>query len=146
MSPSRARVVGQTKSVGFEIGARKTFAVSPAQAWEAITSRAGRELWLGEAPDFRLEPGATYQTRDGAQGEVRVVNPGHHFRLTWQPTGWARASLIQVRVIPSGPKTIISFHQEHLRGPKEREQMRQRWQTALDQLQQAINSPKEKHS
>jgi uncharacterized protein YndB with AHSA1/START domain len=146
MSPRRERLVGQTKRAGFEIGARKTFAVSPARAWEVITSRAGLKLWLGDSPDFCLEAGATYHTHEGAQGEVRVVNPGRHFRLTWQPAGWAKASLLQVRVLPSGSKTAISFHQEHLRGPKEREQMRRRWQTALDQFQTLINPSKEKQT
>ena len=66
---------------------------------------------------------------------MRVVNPGGHFRLTWCPPGWDRPSLIQVRVIPSGGKTVISFHQEHLRGPAERAQMHARWVQALDQLE-----------
>ena len=145
MKPFRQHVVGQTKDVGFQIGARKTLAISHKQAWDLITSEAGLKLWLGDAPDFRLEKGATYHTHDGAEGEVRVVNPGRHFRLTWQPIGWAWPSLIQVRVIPSGQKTVLSFHQEQLRGPKEREprSVRQRWQNALDELQTLLNGKKE---
>ena len=128
------RVVGQTKDVGFQIGARKTFDISPQQAWDVITSDAGIELWLGEAPSFELTEGVTYQTDNGTKGEVRVVKPGSHIRMTWQPSEWDTPSLIQVRVFPSGTKTTIGFHQEHLAGPKEREAMRQRWQKVLQDL------------
>jgi uncharacterized protein YndB with AHSA1/START domain len=127
-------VVGQTKDVGFQIGARKTFDISPAQAWDVITSDAGIETWLGAVSNFELKEGAVYQTDDGAVGEIRVVKPGGHFRMTWQPPDWERPSLIQVRVIPSGAKAVISFHQEHLAGPKEREAMRRRWQKVLKAL------------
>jgi uncharacterized protein YndB with AHSA1/START domain len=133
------KIVGQTKDAGFQIGARKTFAVTPHHAWDVLTSTAGIALWLGDVADLRLEPGETYRTADGAEGEVRVVNTGGHFRLTWRPKGWDRPSLIQVRVIPSGVKTVISFHQEHLRGPKEREEMRQRWHKVLGELQALFN-------
>jgi uncharacterized protein YndB with AHSA1/START domain len=54
MKSFHQHVVGQTKDVGFQIGARKTLAISPEQAWDLITSEAGLKLWLGDAPDFRL--------------------------------------------------------------------------------------------
>ena len=135
----RPRVVGQTQDAGFEIGVRKTFSVSPGQAWDLITSEAGLKLWLGDAAEFRLEKGQPYQTREGAEGEVRVVNPGEHFRLTWRPKDWPKASTIQVRIIPSGGKTVISFHQEQLLGQKQREQMHRRWQKVLEELQALLN-------
>ena len=127
------RLVGQTKDVGFEIGARRTFDVSPAEAWKLLTSPEGIRIWLGDAPDLHLKEGATYITRDGASGEVRVLSDSH-LRITWQPSNWDHPSLIQVRAIPSGRKTVISFHQEHLAGPSGRTEMRDRWHAALDQL------------
>lgn len=136
MSENRAsqRVVGQTKDAGFQIGARRTFSVPPQQAWDLLTSTEGTALWLGETPGLRWEKGEKYQTRAGARGEIRVVNPGGHLRLTWQPEGWEKASTLQVRVIPNGEKTTISFHQEHLKNAVVREQMRARWKSALDEL------------
>ena len=133
-------VAGQTKDVGVEIGARETFATASQRAWDMITSDEGLKLWLGDVPGFHLEKGETYQTTEGTAGEVRVVNPGGHLRLTWRPRDWQNASTIQVRVIPRGAKTTISFHQEHLPGAKEREQMRQRWHRVLEQMQILLNS------
>ncbi len=143
--PAQPHLVGQTQAAGFQIGARKTFAVAPQRAWEILTSRAGVKLWLGDVAGFKLVPGHLYKTRDGAEGEVRVVQvggqddgpdgpAGGHFRMTWRPKQWRTASTIQVRVMPSGDKTVISFHQENLAGPGERKEMYLRWQKVLQAL------------
>ena len=139
-SSTDQRVVGQTKSVGFEIGVRRTFAVSPQQAWDVITSEEGIKLWLGDVSGLQLEKGQRYRTEEGAEGEIRVANPGSHIRLTWRPQGWDKASTVQVRVIPSGVKTVISFHQENLASGKEREQMRQRWQAVLEEMRSLFDN------
>jgi len=42
--------------------------------------------------------------------------------MTWHPEKWEKASTVQIRVIPSKEKTVISFHQENLPGPAEMEE------------------------
>ncbi len=133
-----ATVVGQTKAVGFEIGVRKTFAISLDQAWALITSPALVDRWLGAGAAVQWEKGTRYTTADGTTGEIRVAKPLSHLRLTWQPPGWVKPSTVQVRVIANGEKTVISFHQEHLAGPAERMLMQQRWQAVLDYLETVI--------
>ena len=128
-------ILGQTGSAGYEIGVRRTFSISTQRAWELITSSAGLRLWLGDVAELRLEEGLPYETREGASGTIRVVQPGGHLRLTWQPPDWKDPSTIQVRVIPKGEDTTISFHQERLAGGREREEMYHRWQAALDGLE-----------
>jgi uncharacterized protein YndB with AHSA1/START domain len=133
-------IIGKTKDTGFQIGVRKTFPISLEQAWKLITSPEGVKLWLGEVEYFRLVKGQSYQTTDGARGEVRVVNPRENIRLTWQPPEWAQASTIQVRVISGGrEKTVISFHQEKIPDADEREKMRQRWEKVLGELRALFN-------
>lgn len=129
------RVVGQTKTAGFEVGARRTFAIPAQEAWELLCSDEGLGIWLGVAPGLRLAVGESYAARDGASGVIRVVNPGVNIRLSWQPQGWAKASTVQVRTIPSGEKTVISFHHEGLAGGAEREEMRRHWLSVLDRLE-----------
>lgn len=136
--PSKANVVGQTKAVGFEIGARKTFAIPLAQAWALLTSPAVVDRWLGAGAAVEWAKGAHYTTADGTTGEIRVVKPLSHLRLTWLPPGWAQPSTIQLRVIANGEQTVISFHQEQLAGPAARAAMRQRWQAVLDYLATVI--------
>ncbi|MDH3944043.1 MAG: hypothetical protein OEV06_08125 [Anaerolineae bacterium] len=71
---------------------------------------------------------------------MRVFKPNSHLRLTHHPPGWPRPSTIQVRVIPSGDKTVIAFHQEHLPGPQERAQRRLHYHAALDKLADLIKT------
>ena len=71
---------------------------------------------------------------------MRVYKPNSHLRLTWHPAGWPRPSTIQVRVIPSGEKTVISFHQEHMPGPEAREIRRTFFKNALDALGELIKT------
>lgn len=129
------KIVGQTKDAGFEIGVRRTFDVPVIRAWDAITSPNGVKVWLGDASGLKWEKGETYTTKDGTEGEIRVINSGSHLRITWWPKDWEKASTIQIRVIPNGEKTTISFHQENLKGAQEREEMRQRWEKVLDKLE-----------
>ncbi|MGZ3585329.1 MAG: SRPBCC family protein [Ktedonobacterales bacterium] len=131
-------VVGQTKTVGFEVGARRTFAISAQEAWELLCSDEGLSIWLGAAPGLRLAVGESYSTKNGATGVIRVINPGMNVRLSWQPAGWVKASTVQVRTIPGGERTVISFHHEGLAAAAEREQMRRHWLSVLDRLQERL--------
>jgi len=72
------RVVGQSASVGFEIGARRTFPVTAERAWSLLLSPEG----LGGLSGLDLTRGAHFQTEDGICGEVRTPpGPGRRFRM-----------------------------------------------------------------
>ena len=135
------RVLGETADTGFQVGVRRTLPLSMDDAWRLLTSPHGVREWLGDASGFALEKGATYTTTGGAAGEVRVAKPGSHLRVTWRPPGWARASTIQVRVMPAGAKTTLSFHEEHLPGAAEREARRRHYEAVLDALQAQAGIP-----
>lgn len=132
------KIIGQTKGAGFEIGVRRTFDVSAMRAWEVIISEKAVKLWLGDISGLKWKKGETYTTQNGTEGEIRVINPGSHLRITWWPKDWDKASTIQIRVIPNGEKTTISFHQENLKGAQEREEMRLRWEKVLGELKKIL--------
>lgn len=132
------RPVGKTRSTGWQIGVRRTLPIPPERAWGLITSPAGIAIWLGAGPDVKLIKGAAYELPDGTTGQVRVHVPDSHLRLTWHPPGWPRPSTIQVRVIPKGKKSVISFHQEHLPDSETREARRFFFKKALDELQEIL--------
>jgi uncharacterized protein YndB with AHSA1/START domain len=130
------RVLGQTADGTFQIGVRRTLPVPPDAAWALTTSPEGVRAWLGDAPDLALAKGQRYAMADGAAGEVRVVQPGSHLRITRQPAGWARPSTIQVRVEPAaGGRAVLSFHEERLPAAEDREARRRHFEAALDALQ-----------
>ncbi|GIN71907.1 hypothetical protein J14TS2_23820 [Bacillus sp. J14TS2] len=91
-------IIGQTKTVGFQVGVRRTFPISQEKAWDLITSEEGLNLWLGENTGVILQPGQKYITKTGV-GEIRIVKPLQQLRLTWQKEGWKNPSTVQVRII-----------------------------------------------
>ncbi len=132
------KIIGQTKTVGFQVGVRRIFPISQEGAWNLVTSQDGLNFWLGESTNIILEPGQKYITKFGT-GEIRVVKPLQQLRLTWQKIGWEKASTVQVRIIPSSNnKTTISFHQEKLSDENVREEMKKYWKKVLDELKERI--------
>jgi uncharacterized protein YndB with AHSA1/START domain len=132
------KIVGKTKSVGFQIGVRRTLPVSQEKAWELLTSAEGLESWLGAGISVMLQPGQKYYSDEGT-GEFRIVKPLQQLRLTWQKEGWQRPSTVQVRLIAKeANKTTISFHQEHLADEKVREAMKEHWEAVLDRIRENI--------
>ncbi len=127
--------VGLTKDVGWQIGVRRTLDIPLTVAWQFLISTEGVNLWLGESAGVEWTKGAQYELVDGSTGEVRVFKPESHVRITWHPADWERASTIQVRVMPSGDRTVIVFHQEHLPDATAREQRRQHFASALDKIE-----------
>ncbi|KOP72520.1 ATPase [Lysinibacillus sp. FJAT-14745] len=133
-----SKIIGQTKTVGFQVGVRRMFPISQEEAWNLVTSQDGLNVWLGESMIIILEPGQNYITKLGS-GEIRVVKPLQQLRLTWQKVGWEKASTVQVRIIPSASdKTTISFHQEKLSNQNVREEMKKYWEKVLTELKERI--------
>ncbi len=131
----RQRIAGQTAAAGFEIGVQRTVVLAQSQIWDLITSDRGVTIWLGEMTRFTLAVGSAYATASGITGVIRVVNPPHHLRLTWQSKGWPAASTLQIRLVPvKGERTSLRFHQEQLANDAIRSQMRQHWQEVLNNI------------
>ncbi|AZS16588.1 SRPBCC domain-containing protein [Paenibacillus lutimineralis] len=131
--------VGKTKSVGYQVGVRRTLPLTLEEAWEMIVSPRGINVWLGETSSYDFSVGANYYTREGISGEIRVLNERQNVRLTWKKEQWERASTLQIRTIEQlNGKCTISFHQENLPSTKDREEMKVRWEEVLEKLMQGI--------
>ncbi|MGD9489832.1 MAG: SRPBCC domain-containing protein [Calditrichaceae bacterium] len=130
--------VGKTKSVGYQIGVRRTFDIRLAHAWDFLISEKGLAAWLGSGVPINAVVGERYRLPDGTTGEFRVIKANSHLRMTWQPPGWEKASTIQVRVLPAKNKTTISFHQENLPGPRERELRKTFFMEVLDEFRKSV--------
>ncbi len=130
----RKKTAGRTLEAGYQVGARRTLAISLAGAWDLVISPNGLRAWLGGAPRS-LVLGKNYRLSDSTRGIVRVFRSGSHLRLTWQPPDWPKPSLIQVRVIRAVKGATISFHQEHLPNARLRAERRRHFLGALDELE-----------
>ncbi|HZG17915.1 MAG TPA: SRPBCC domain-containing protein [Candidatus Bathyarchaeia archaeon] len=132
--------VGQTKSVGFQVGVRRTYPIPQEKAWDLVASEEGLQFWLGEGSGISLQPGQKYRTKTGT-GEIRIVKPNHQLRLTWQKEEWQRPSTVQIRIISKeNNKTTISFHQENLTDQYVREQMKEYWEKVLEGIGERVQN------
>ncbi|MEB7453456.1 SRPBCC domain-containing protein [Lysinibacillus sp. fkY74-1] len=134
----RQRSIGLTKTVGYQVGVRKTFPISQQQAWSIITAEEGLNAWFGGGENIILVPGCQYHTKAGT-GEIRIVKPLLQLRFTWQKEGWQRPSTVQIRILSKeSNKTTISFHQEHLSNQQVREEMKRYWEAILETIEVSI--------
>ena len=131
---SESAPVGKTKDQGWEIGVRRTLAISADHAWNLLTTQPGLGYWLGTGVEPAFRKGMAYETADGTRGDVRSYNEGSLIRLRWQPPDWDVETTLQIRVTPVKTGTTISFHHERLESGEQREQMRRHWADVLDRL------------
>ncbi|TXK75940.1 SRPBCC domain-containing protein [Paenibacillus sp. N3.4] len=131
------RTIGQTASVGFQIGVRRTIPLHREEIWELLISPEGRKLWLGEIAEVAFEKGHKFETQEETTGGFRVVKPPEQIRLTWQPAAWPEASTLQIRLLPASQpfRTTISFHQEKLVNVQQREEMKKYWEEVINSIQ-----------
>lgn len=130
--------VGLTKDAGWEIGVRKTMAISGNVAWDFLFSNDGIKIWLDEIKSEELKDGGYYKTKNDTEGVVKVFKPYSHIRITWKRKNWENTSTLQVRVIPAKDKTTISFHQEKLLDGAQREDMKQHWESVIKDIEKAL--------
>lgn len=135
------KLVGQTASTGFQIGVRRTFPISPEQAWTFLTSPEGRQLWLGNVSPLAFNEGESFTSAEGITGQLRIVKPFKQLRLKWGSKDWEKPSTLQIRLLSNrSDRTTISFHQENLNHPDTREQMKLHWENVLSVIKQKTST------
>jgi uncharacterized protein YndB with AHSA1/START domain len=112
---------GWTQDSGWQAGMRRTLPIPPEDAWDFLLSPRIVSLWLGESDKAELEKGKEFHLSDETQVKIVVLKPDSHLRLRWKPVDYQRPSTLQVRLIPSGKRTVFAFHQENLPSAQERQ-------------------------
>lgn len=140
MKQQTAGETGLTRDTGWQIGVRRTLPVPVNKLWDFMVSSRGVNIWLGEGPDFPFIAGEKYSLADGTTGMIRVLQPESHWRITRDPPdpGYQRPSLIQIRTISSGDKSVLVFHEEHLPSGEERERRKTYYLKVLEMIRQEL--------
>ena len=79
---------------------RRTLPVRPELAWDFLLKPDVLRIWLGDGAAIKMAEGTEFQLQNGTRCCVTVFQPGSHLRLQWQPSGYAKPAILQVRVIP----------------------------------------------
>ncbi|TVX96910.1 SRPBCC family protein [Cohnella terricola] len=137
--------VGMTKDAGVQIGVRRTIDVPKEMAWDFLTSPQGLSLWIGEAPNFRLQAGHEYESKEGIFGKITVAVPYHKLRMTWQRPEWDAPSRLQLYVTSTNAgRTTVAIHQEMLEDVYMREVMRRHWEEMLKRFKNHMETALER--
>lgn len=72
------KVVGQTATSGFQIGVRRTLAISPEEAWSFLMSEPGLKLWLGTFSSIQIEPKYSFESEEANIGEASKTTISFH--------------------------------------------------------------------
>lgn len=131
-------MVGETKDAGWQIGVSKTIPYPLDEVWALMSSPEGIALWLG--PGAVLEKGSAYETDDGITGEVRGYRERDRIRVTRLDRGADNETAMQFTVVAVDDRTTLTFHEERLPGPDERERRRTHWQGVQASVVAALES------
>ncbi|MCW3463426.1 SRPBCC domain-containing protein [Chitinophaga nivalis] len=129
---------GHTATQGWEIGVRRTFPLSPDQAWELLFSQPVLGYWLDNKANLAFQKGDTYTTAAGITITVSSCTIPKVIRIKWHNPAEENTSTLQIRVIPAKEKATISFHHEWLKDATARVTMQAYWRQVLDQIDQLL--------
>ncbi|PST82088.1 ATPase [Pedobacter yulinensis] len=131
--------VGQTKSVGFNYGIRKTFDLTVIALWDFIFSPEGIDCWLGKHTGA-LRSAENFSSDQGRELKVRVWKDYSHVRMDYKEQNWENKGLLQIRVMPGKyeDRSTLSFHLEKLTDAQQREAVKARFTKAMETLTRAL--------
>jgi len=81
-----------------------------------------------------------YKTKEGIEGEIRLIKENSHIRLTWKKKGWDNVSQLQVRIMKNEGKTVISFHHDHLLDVNQRSEMDVHWNKVMEKISKELEN------
>ncbi|HEX4923206.1 MAG TPA: SRPBCC domain-containing protein [Bdellovibrionales bacterium] len=133
------REEGRNQKGEYSVAASRTMPVAQRELWNALTSPEGVEIWLKVFRGFKLEPGAKYETRDGAFGEVRTMKAPLRIRMTWQDADWDKPSVLQLYAVARlKGKSVLAIQQEGLSDGRLRDRLREHWKQAMERILELI--------
>lgn len=140
MVSSESNPTGLTRETGWQIGLRRTLPIPAPVLWDWMLSAEGLAVWLGDVTDFQMESGKDYQLEDGTVGQIRVFQPGSHWRMTRLPPDdlYPRASVMQIRILDVEDKSTLVFHEEHLPSQQERLSRKEFYLLVIEKINQRL--------
>ncbi len=106
-----------------------------AQVWQTLISSSGAQALLGPGASFGGK-GEPWHSDEGPSGVLRSYHPQEQLRLSWHEAPDAPASIVELDLSDDSGVTRIDLRHDRLDG--DRAAYEQRWNGALDRLDQAV--------
>jgi activator of HSP90 ATPase len=128
------KVVGLTKSFGFQFTITKTLLVSPETVWDFLLSELGVSIWLGKINFEDFELNTPFTTAEGIEGKITIFRVDSHIRLAWKPRHWSNNSAIEIRVFNVKGRAKIGFHHTRMIDVTQREEVKVYWTKIMQEI------------
>jgi hypothetical protein len=129
------RIEGRSEKGLYAMTASKAVPLNQKKAWALLSSVEGMGVWLQPFAPFAWKKGQGFEVDGGIFGEVRTILAPERLRISWKEEAWAKASVIQLVVIPrKGEKCIVVIQHESIPTESLKEKLRARWKESLSEL------------
>jgi len=132
------KIQGRNSKGEFAVTATKTLKIAAKELWKILESEEGLAIWLKPLSKFKLKAGAHFESEGGIFGEIRTMKAGLRIRIKWQNENWDKSTVVQVFLVPKGPKTILVFYHEKLVNGRLRTEIRDHWKQVHKDLEDFI--------
>jgi activator of HSP90 ATPase len=132
------RIVGLTKSHGYQISISKTFNVSCAFMWDFILSEEGINIWLGKSDIEELEFNMPFKTVSGVEGKLKSFKPAVYFKFTWKAAVWTNNSNVEVRINNRKGKARLGILQSFMISLDQRTAQKAYWDEVMLKIERKI--------
>jgi uncharacterized protein YndB with AHSA1/START domain len=122
------------RAKGYTICATKSIKATPMACFEAFTSAAALDAWLGPGHALDFREGGHLSNADGNRAGIRRITPGKLLKLVWQQPDAATDTPVEVKFQPAGAKTTVMITHDRLQSRAEADGFRQAWGEALARL------------
>jgi activator of HSP90 ATPase len=121
----------QTKDLGYQVSASKTFKVSTEIMWAYLLSEQGIHTWLGEinVDDFEIQK--QLLTKTGIEAKLTVFILDCHLRLKWKPKHFEKTSTLELRVTNTKGQAKVIFHHTGFYKIEQQEELRSYWKNVI---------------
>jgi activator of HSP90 ATPase len=131
---SEKKVVGLTKTVGFQFSITKTCPVSEDAAWDFLLSESGVSIWLGSIDFEAFELNNPFTTAEGIEAKITIFKPDSHLRLAWKRAHWDNISFIEIRVLTNKGRAKLGLLHTHMTSVEQREEVKAYWTKVFEKM------------
>jgi len=122
------------RAKGYSLCITKSVATPVTDVFRSFTVSSELDKWFGSRNDMALEEGGAYKNADGNRGLVKKVRPDKALVLSWDATGFAEGSQVEVLFQPKGDKCGLVVNHTRVMTRKEADEVRAMWDEGLARL------------